>query len=148
MDCLSNRIHFEQIDPSCSILYSNFVVPHGTILGPLLFNICVADISDCLPNFACLQFTDDSTIYQHCSLKDLETWFVNFEKTFLDCPTGLPITNLTSKQLRHGSNESLPWTQQNKRYQNQIYGKEIRICKLMETSGCCNWSTLRLEIPY
>ena len=28
-------------------------------------------MKDCLPNGNCLQYADDSTIYQHCRVKDL-----------------------------------------------------------------------------
>lgn len=48
---LSNQTHFVQIDSSySSILFSNFSVPQGSILWPVLFNLCVADMHSCLPN--------------------------------------------------------------------------------------------------
>ena len=40
---LTDRQHIVQIDSSISkILYTNFGVPQGSILAPILFNLCAA----------------------------------------------------------------------------------------------------------
>ena len=49
-------------------------------MGPVLFNLCVVDMNDCLLNCTCLQYADDSTIYQHSRVQDLKTYCVNVEK--------------------------------------------------------------------
>ena len=47
MNYLTFRQHFVQIDAhSSALLTSEFGVPQGFILGPILFNPCVADVSN------------------------------------------------------------------------------------------------------
>ena len=55
--------HFVQIDSSISnILIIDFRVPQGSLLSPILFNICVADMTNILSEGQCIQYADDSTI--------------------------------------------------------------------------------------
>ena len=49
-------------------LYKNFGVRQQCILGPVLFNLCVADMKSILNGSKCIQYTDDSTIYRICKI--------------------------------------------------------------------------------
>ena len=93
-------------------MYSNFGATEESNLGPVPFNLCLEDMKDCLPSCACLQYIDDSTIYQHCRVKDLKTCCNNIEKDasrLLNCSTNNNLVfNVTKKNnvTNHGSNES------------------------------------------
>jgi len=78
---LSFRQHFVQIDSQhSSLLTSNYGVPQGSILGPVLFNLCVAEMSKITPNSECIQYADDSTLYRSCKLKDKNTCVKQLEE--------------------------------------------------------------------
>ena len=74
LNYLSNRSHFAVIDSRCSnILYSKFDVPQGSVLRPVLFNLCVTDMKNCVPSCTWLQHPHDSTIYRNCQVKDIKS---------------------------------------------------------------------------
>ena len=63
---LTGRQQFVQIDDKVSDYVNvSFEVPHGYILGPVLFNIDVNDLSDNLDSTKSYQYADDTTIYIH-----------------------------------------------------------------------------------
>ena len=67
---LADRQHFAQIDSSIfNILITNIGVPQGSILGPILFNLCVADMTNILSEGQCIQCAGDFTIYKSCKAK-------------------------------------------------------------------------------
>ena len=69
----THRKQFVQIDDTCSEVKNvNFGVPQGSILGPVLFNIYVADLQD-NANIKCFQYADDTTIYDHVKISDLNS---------------------------------------------------------------------------
>ena len=44
--------------------------PQGSILGSILFNLYVTDMST-FTSSTCLQFADDTTLYKRCKVKDI-----------------------------------------------------------------------------
>ena len=89
---LTGRKHFVQVDDKksncCDV---SFGVTQGSIMGPLIFNLYVADLPSCIPDASCHQYADDTTIYRHCkpadipsvlsdmseSMHDVESWSKN-----------------------------------------------------------------------
>ena len=60
------------IDSSISnILIKNFGVPQGSILEPILLNLCVSDMKNILSKSQCIQYPHDSTIYRICKVKEV-----------------------------------------------------------------------------
>ena len=80
---LSDREQFVQInDKISSKAIIRFGVPQGSLLGPVLFNLYVADMHQNVhPKEECLQYADDSTLYHHCRIEELETAKLNLEQS-------------------------------------------------------------------
>ena len=69
---LTDKRHFVQIDSIISnILYTNFGVSQGSILEPILFFLCVADMKNILAGSECIRYADDSTIYSSCKMENI-----------------------------------------------------------------------------
>ena len=74
---LSNRKQFTQIDDKkSSELPVYFGVPQGSILGPVLFNLYVNDLSDCFSSSS-IQYADDTTIYESAKPKNIDCIVTN-----------------------------------------------------------------------
>ena len=73
LNYVMHRKQFVQIDDMRSEVKNvHFGVPQGSILGPVLFNIYVADLQDNV-NVKCFQYADDTTIYDHAKASDLNS---------------------------------------------------------------------------
>ena len=72
LNYVSKRKHFVQIDDRVSErIEVRFGVPQGSILGPVLFNIYVADLQSEM-KMKGYQYADDTTLYCHAKPKNLE----------------------------------------------------------------------------
>jgi len=73
LNYVMHRKQLVQIDDMRSEVKNvHFGVPQGSILGPVLFNIYVADLQDNV-NVKCFQYADDTTIYDHAKASDLNS---------------------------------------------------------------------------
>ena len=78
---LTHRHYFVQIDSNCSsLLTAKYGVSQGSILGPILCNLCVADMSSITPNSNYIQYADDSTLYRSCKINQTDTCIKELEK--------------------------------------------------------------------
>ena len=67
LNYLTNRKQYVQVnDKQSTQLPIYFGVPQGSILGPVLFNICVAKLSRCIASNS-IQYGDDTNIYKSSS---------------------------------------------------------------------------------
>ena len=76
---ISERRQQVQIDDkTSSTKLNNFGVSQGSILGPVLFNLYIVEILD---NNSCnsLQYADDTTLYLHCKLRNLQNCIKKLE---------------------------------------------------------------------
>ena len=70
LNYVMHRKQLVQIDNTCSEVKNvNFGVPQGSILGPVSFNFNV-DLQENV-NVKCFQYADDTTIYDHAKIADL-----------------------------------------------------------------------------
>ena len=68
---LWNRYHFVQIDESClDMAHVPFGVQQGSIWGPVIFNLYVADLQNNV-NCQCFQYADDTTFHIYTKVSDL-----------------------------------------------------------------------------
>ena len=57
---------------------SQFGIPEGSILRPIIFNLYISDLRDNLDlSTFCAQYTDDTSLYTHCAVRELESTTCN-----------------------------------------------------------------------
>ena len=79
---LSGRTQFVQIDDTRSHLkFSQFGIPQGSILGPMIFNLYVSDLRDSLDlSTSCSQYADDTSLCTHCAVREVESTTCDLNK--------------------------------------------------------------------
>ena len=81
VDYLTYRREMVQIDDRKSDMVTvEFGVPQGSILGPVIFNLYVADLQKEL-QCNCYQYADDTTFYVHSKPGDLDSSAAQINKT-------------------------------------------------------------------
>ena len=71
MSYLTNRHHYVKMDDQTSTKSPvHFGVPQGGILGPILFNIYVAELPSCIDSDS-IQYADNTTVYRTCRPNDI-----------------------------------------------------------------------------
>ncbi len=79
---LASRTHSVKLDNIISGEANvRFGIPQGSILGPLLFNIYVNDISDYITDCILIQYADDTQVLHQGYLKDLHVIIKLAERT-------------------------------------------------------------------
>ena len=77
---VSDRKQYVQVDDKSSEMSNMyFGVPQGSILGPVLFNLYVADLSEILSSTSA-QYPDDTTIYDSCKNSEIKSCAQNLQK--------------------------------------------------------------------
>ena len=106
LSCLSDLSQFVQIgDRKSSYQSSLYGVPQGSILGPMIFNICVSDLQEVTPpSMECVQYADDTSLYSHFNVKELDSRAVDMNETLAS------ITNWSQDSI-----------QQQQQQQQQLY---------------------------
>ena len=77
------RTQFVQIDDTKSHLkLSQFGIPRGSILTPMIFNLYISDLRDNLDLFTfCAQYAYDTSLYTHCAVRELESTTCNLNES-------------------------------------------------------------------
>ena len=102
---LTDIRHFVQISSNISnILYTNFGVPEGSILVPVLFNLCVAEMKSILNGSKCIQYADDPTIYRSCKINNIDKCSNEIESDLFDTnlifnPSKTKVMVILSRQM-------------------------------------------------
>ena len=86
---LTDRQQFVQVnDKQSQFMDVQSGVPQGSILGPVLFNLYVNDMQNSIQDgFNCHQYADDTTLYQHCKPKCLQTCILNMNENMNNLET-------------------------------------------------------------
>ena len=142
---LTHRQHFVQIDSNCSsLLTAKYGVPQGSILGLILFNLWVADMSSITPNSNCIQYSDDSTLYRSCKINQKDRCIKKLQKDLTSIAKWSIETNLA---LNTGKTKFMLITWNQLSAQHKLKGEQLQICcNNIEIGRVTEWRLLGLTI--
>ncbi len=83
-DYVSNRTKSARLNNTVSSIQNiAYVVPQGSILGPILFNIYVNDVADHITDCLLVQYADDTQFLHTNTVDNLNVLIGNTESTLL-----------------------------------------------------------------
>ena len=131
---LSERKQFVQIDDrKSSELEVAFVVPQGSILGPVLFNLYVNDLAKNLPTAVkAHQYADDTTLFAHCKPSSIDQCYAETQEAIYELSSWSSHNNLALNSTK--TRTMLFYTQQMSRVLKleSLIKKLAANCKVLE----------------
>ena len=142
---LTHAQHFVQIDSNCSsLLTAKYGVPQGSILGPILFNLCVAGMSSITPNSNCIQYADDLTLYRSCKINKKDTCIKELEKDLTSIAKWSIETNLV---FNIGKTKLMLIASKQLLTRHKLKDEQLQICcNNTELERVTEWKLLGLTI--
>ena len=138
---LTLRKHFVQINSNSSSLpTAKYGVPQGSIL----FNLRVADMSSITLNSNCIQYADDSTLYQSCKINKKDTCIKELEKDLTSIAKWSIETNLV---FNTGKTKFMLITSNQLSARHKLKDEELQICcNNTKLERVIEWKLLGLTI--
>ena len=141
----THRQHFVQIDSNClSLLTVKYGVPQGLVLGPILFNLCVAAMSSITPNSNCIPYADDLTLYRSCKINTKDTCIKELIKDLTLIAKWSIETNLV---FDNGKTKFMLIASKQLSIRHKLKDKQLQICcNNTELERVTEWKLLGLTI--
>ena len=126
------------------LLTAKYGVLQGSILGPIFFNLCVADMASIIPNSNCIQYTDDSTLYRSCKINQKDTCIKELEKDLTSIAKWSIETNLV---FNTGKTRFMLISSNQLSTRHKVKDEQLQIChNNTELERVTEWKLLGLTI--